>query len=278
MTEPRQTLRAGVDAPPVDATPATGLLPLARKPSTSDERWTGGYEYLPKVPPRNLRNRSLLTPADQGANLGSGVTNTPLVQTTPWQLEVEHRITTFQMNTGDPEADAREQLEAYTSMLLERELWTGEIKALENLPNRVLSSVSAITVTGAAQPPQKAVGLLVDAITSPTGGKMPGPIMIHMPKRMALLLPDGWRNPQTLEDHGFVVVAGAGYPGTGPNGTGDNWIYATEVVNVRLTDIEVIPGQLRESILTSENTIPYLARRIGATDFAGPVYTCQVTA
>lgn len=280
MTEPRQTPRVGVDAPSIDTTPAVGLLPLARRPDTDGDRWVGGYEYQPKVPPRTLRNRSLLTPGDVGTNLGSGAANTALVQTTPWLLEIEHRISTFQMNTANGAQEARELLEAYTSMMLERELWTGEIKALENLPNRQLSGAAggAVTIAGSGTlAPQAAVGMLLESITAPTGGKMPGPIMIHMPKHIALRLPDGWRNPQTLEDHGFVVVAGAGYPGTGPAGTGSDWIYATELVNVRLTDIDVTPGQMVESILTTENTVPYLARRIGATDFAGPVYTCQVS-
>jgi hypothetical protein len=102
--------------------------------------------------------------------------------------------------------------------------------------------------------------------------------MIHVSKSVGLRMPDAWRNSQTYEDHGFVVVSGAGYPGTGPTGqAGPNWVYATAMVNVRLGPIEVGPGTWRNSIETSKNDVTYRAQRVGAADFAGPVFACQVT-
>ena len=104
-------------------------------------------------------------------------------------------------------------------------------------------------------------------------------VMVHAAKDVALRLPDGWRNQTTLNDHGFVVVGGAGYPGTGPAAqTGPNWIYATSMVNYRLGPIEVNFGDSRSYIDRASNTATFRAMRVGATDFAGPVYACQVAA
>jgi hypothetical protein len=71
-------------------------------------------------------------------------------------------------------------------------------------------------------------------------------------------MPDAWRNQQTLTDYGFVVVGGAGYPGTGPTGqAGPNWIYATSMVNYRLGPIEINFG----------NTDSYIDRSQQQHDF-----------
>jgi hypothetical protein len=216
-----------------------------------------------------------------GANVGTGIPPGH-IDTIPWWLEVEDPQSTFSFREEDEEARVRRILEAYTSKLLEREFWTGEIKTADNLPNRVLARTiaggdiltGATDVTPGTVPTtvQAAVATLMKAL----GDASMGDGMIHAPKHLGLRVPDAWRNTQTYEDYGFVVVTGAGYPGTGPAGTGTNWMYATGPVNVRLGDIEVIPGELRESINTSSNTVYYRARRIGAVDFAGPVFACQV--
>ena len=46
-------------------------------------------------------------------------------------------------------------------------------------------------------------------------------------------------------------------------------MYATEIVNVRLGEIELVPESFRESVNISSNTITYRAQRVGAADFAG---------
>jgi hypothetical protein len=204
-----------------------------------------------------------------------GTGNVPTsIETIPWMLEIEKRYSSFRFaDNGDEQA--RRLLEAYTSKLLERELWTGEVAEADNLPNRRLASPDAIDISGGTPivGAQNAVSALVGAMAEYGMGDC----MIHAPKALAVMLPDGWRNEQTYEDHGFVVVPGAGYPGTGPDGTGTNWMYATEIVNVRLTDIDVLPGTLGEAFDTRKNEIVYYAQRLGAVDFAGPVFACEVT-
>jgi hypothetical protein len=267
-----------VPAPRVDQA-ETGLLSLAEdataqaRAAGGDEpdRWMAGYAYRPLLPGNVVRNSSQIT-GHRGANVGAG--SMPAhVETIPWTLEVEDSISTVQMRLEDMEARARQIMEDYTSYLLEREMWSGEIKSQDNLPNRVLAGPQTTNLTPGTLPvPQAAVALLVGALNRagfPT-------VMIHAAKDVALRLPDGWRNQQTLTDHGFVVVGGAGYPGTGPAlEAGPTWIYATAMVNYRLGPIEVNFGDSRSYLDRASNTATFRALRVGATDFAGPVYACQ---
>jgi hypothetical protein len=270
-----------IDAPRVEQA-ETGLLSLAVDGTQgaragglgNDERWFGGYAYEPRIPANVVHNTSQIT-GHAGANLGIGARPAQVV-TIPWTLEVTDTLTTAQLDAEDMEARASQQLQDYTSYLLERELWVGEIKTQDNLPNRVLQANTTTNLTPGTLPtPQTAVALLVGAMNRsgfPT-------VMLHAAKDVALRLPDGWRNPQTLTDHGFVVVGGAGYPGTGPTGqAGPNWVYATSMVNYRLGPIEVNFGNSQSYIDRGSNNATFRAMRVGATDFAGPVYACQVAA
>lgn len=286
MTAPVRVFPApiNIDAPDL-VQQGDGLLSLAVDGTAAaraggqgnDDRWEGGYAYRPILPARFARNSSQIT-GTLGANVGSGSVNAT-VETIPWTLQVSDSISTFQRSTDDMEARARALMESYTSYLLERELWIGEIKAVDNLPNRVLKSATGdptTTITGSGTvAPQTAVARLVGALNRDGFPR----VMIHAAKDVALRLPDGWRNQNTADDYGFVVVGGSGYPGTGPaNEAGPNWIYATSMVNYRLAPIEVNFGNTEAAMDRSSNTMNFRALRVGATDFAGPVYACQVAA
>lgn len=283
MTAPVRVFPAPINiaAPRVNQ-PGTGLLSLAVDGTAaaraggqgSEDRWEGGYAYRPALPGNIVRNSSQIT-GTTGVSIGLG-TRTATVETIPWTLEVRDSISTIQRGEENMEARARQVLEDYTSYLLERELWLGEIRTADNLPNRVLQSGTTTNITpGTLPPPQTAVALLVGVMNRagfPT-------VMLHAAKDAALRMPDAWRNQQTLTDYGFVVVGGAGYPGTGPTGqAGPNWIYATSMVNYRLGAIEVNFGNTDSYIDRSSNSMTFRALRVGATDFAGPVYACQVAA
>jgi len=268
-----------IDAPRVNQS-ESGLLSLAVDGTAAaraggngnDNRWEGGYAYRPHLPAKLAHNVSQIT-GSAGANVGAGVAP-GTVETIPWTLEIMDSVSTVQLRTEDMEDRAREIMQSYTSYLLERELWLGELKAQDNLPNRVLAGDDTTVLSGTPTP-QTAVAKLVGAMNRsgfPT-------VMIHAAKDVALRLPDGWRNQQTLDDHGFVVVGGAGYPGTGPDQeAGPNWIYATSMVNYRLGPIDVNFGDSQSYLDRASNTATFRALRVGATDFAGPVYACQVAA
>jgi len=277
VTEPmRNGPQFPVDAPQVQP-PATGLVTLARHPEVdADGRWRLGYGYRPEAPAGLIRNRSSVT-STIGANIGGANGPDVRVEVIPVMLTVEDVNSTFGFKVTDEPGRARRLLEAYTSKLLAHELWTGEIALEDDLPNPILAAGAAVVnVTPAGGPvaPQKGVARLRQALSD---GAM-GDGMMHCSPYVGIQLPDAWRNENTLEQHGFVVVADAGYPGTGPNGEDGQWMYATEIVSVRLDEIVLVPEQLRESINTASNTITYRAERVGAADFAGPVYACQIEA
>ncbi len=260
-----------VDAPMFDG-PVAGLLSLARDLTpVGDEGWIGGYEYNARYPAHTVRNRSPYDLAVVGSNVGSGVAPSD-VRVRPWMMEIGQFVSTFARNTEDWVALNRSLLDAYTSKLLERELWVGEIKAGEDLPNPVLARLTAVTVPGTFKP-QAAVAELMQSMAD---AGMVDPVMIHAPRRVGLRMPDAWRNADTMNDHGFVVVSGAGYPGTGPAGTGNNWVYATGQVSYRLGPYDVLPGDLREAVNLAANDIMIRVQRYAGVDFTGPVHAVQV--
>lgn len=263
----------GVEAPEAQP-PAGGLISLARRPEVdADNRWFFGYTYRPEIPAGSVRKRSTLDNT-YGANLGA--TNAPdnRVEVVPVYLTVTDSSSTFGFRADEPAARARRLLEANTSRLLAHELWTGEIATLDGSPNPRLASASTTVISGGPLDPQKAVAALVDEF----GRRGMGDVMLHCSKRVGVQLPDGWRNEDTLEEQGFCVVSDVGYPGGGPTGQTGQWMYATEIVNVRLAEIELIPEQFRDAVNPSDNSIIYRAQRIGAADFAGPVLAIQVNA
>jgi hypothetical protein len=265
--QPMTEVRVSLPEAPV----ASGLFSLSLHPEIVDTHWEAGYQYLPKLPGTTVRNRSTTDggPGSIGDNVGIGASAEPIT-VKPWQLEVGEEISTLQMNSDVVTPDsARALLEFYTSMLLERELWTGEITLAEGSGNRYLADDDLLAepaITTGVHNPQEAVATLVGRLAAAGMGQ----VMIHVPKRVGIMLPDGWRNEETLAEQGFVVVSGAGYPD-------GNRIYGTEVCNVRVSEIFMLGDPTRDNINTRTNTVSYNARRIGAVDFAGPVFACDIT-
>lgn len=266
-----------VDAPQAQPS-ATGLVSLARRPdlNDADDRWMLGYQYRPEFPSGTVRNWGT-TSSTIGSTVGGVNPDDLRVHVIPWWATVDDVNSVLGMQSLDLKGRVTRSLEAYTSRLVAHEFWTGEIAKADGLPNPILASTSAVDITSTYSgplAPQSAVAALMQALAD--NGMGDG--MIHCSKYVGLRMPDAWRNQQTLEDHGFVVVADAGYPGTGPNDeTGPNWAFATEIVNVRLGPIELIPDDVRYAIDKTTNTVTYRAQRIAAVDYAGPVFCVQVS-
>jgi hypothetical protein len=75
---------------------------------------------------------------------------------------------------------------------------------------------------------------------------------------------DGVERLTTLA-RGDIVVVGSGYTGTGPGNTepieGTVWAYATPMVGVRLSPIELRPGNVNEIVNHRTNEIRWIAER-----------------
>lgn len=214
-------------------------------------RWQAGFQFRPEAN-NDPSIRDWCTA--NGSNDHVPGTQPPhgLIETVPWLVEVEDDCSSFGFGGVDYIGRVTRALEAATPKGLEREFWTGEVAAAAGWPNLFLASPAAEDVTptaGTAVDLPEAFNLLEDALAMCGAG---GRGMIHCA---------AWSTPSydlirregqlLLTARDTVVVSGAGYLGTGPDGAdpsaaGHTWLYATGLVDVRLGPIDVF-GQLGRS-------------------------------
>lgn len=189
----------------------------------------------------------------------------------PIPLWAGYRVSAF----GDEETNAqrvRDRLAATESYQLAKELWAGAVAAAStpDLANAYFTKASAATVLTGPAGLTEAVGVLDAELGDCLYGARG---MVHVtPKALAMLAAEGvarldgslWVTPM-----GNVVVADAGYPGTGPSGegtvAGNEWVFATGLVDVRLGPIT--ERQLPGSFHRRTNTFELRAERLGAATF-----------
>lgn len=103
----------------------------------------------------------------------------------------------------------------------------------------ILQSAASVVVTGAVSVTE-AIGLLEGAMATCYGGTP----TIHVPRMALAHLSENYlierRGDRLLTTGGSRIAAGAGYPGTGPDGTLPayplTWFYATGAINIRVSD------------------------------------------
>jgi hypothetical protein len=225
-----------VAAIPAKAQATGSLLAAALKPT--DGRWENGLAW---------RSERCFAAA------GFGVCDpTPdPVEPNPFNLEsvypqgyvIADECTTL---GGDmDEARVRRQAEAVASFMVARELWTGTLTAanpatVDGSPyvNPSLDSGATVVASTATGVVARLAILEQTAMTSADGQQ----VFLHLPPHLVLGLGNLLRMVGDLlvTPLGNVIVADAGYPGSGPAGTGTEWAFATGPVGVRLTAIEVI--------------------------------------
>lgn len=162
----------------------------------------------------------------------------------------------------DWQGRARRQLEATQSYQVARELWAGAATLAEladgntDQASPFLADASLVISTQMAA--ARAIGVAeAEAMRCSQGRRL----MLHVPIAVleAAMNDGGYIMRDTggvlTTAMGNIVVADAGYPGTGPVGPGhdhtpDNttqWIYATPLVQVRLGAIELLPATLNDA-------------------------------
>jgi len=185
----------------------------------------------------------------------------------PFVIESSYECDASGLTTTDFAGRARRQLEAVTSKGMEFELWTGGQQ-----PNNPVLSTGA-TVIGAATSPLEAFALLGQALSNCSAG---GRGTIHAPTWVVdlwyhenLLIEQGTRLVSRVR--GDTVVAGVGYPGTGPDNAdvdpGQSWAFATGPVTYRLGDIIVLPDTVAQAVNIRNNDAEYRAERFAAVNF-----------
>jgi len=176
----------------------------------------------------------------------------------------------------DPVARVRQALTACTSKLLAGELWEGTLAVAKGFPNRFLADPEANTLTDGAVSEASAIACLEEGLAACSCGTG----MIHVTPGMMI----------RIADHGLIerfgnvfrtandtiVVADAGYTGTGPEGqpasNGSVWAYATDMVDVRLGPIVTYPDSDAAAMTIGtapDNTLTYRAQRLAAATWDG---------
>jgi hypothetical protein len=228
-----------VEAPATAEQNAVNLLASADQPSGGNTDWMSGFTWV-----------SESCPAYQGFNPCAELTEAPplgdshLVHVVP----VGYR-TVSQCSTMSGRLDierARRQAERIASYVTARELWTGDLSKQDpyDLPNGGgtdqvnphLAQVEVANQLPAAADTMAAISALEAAVGDATLG---GPVLIHGNPSLVGPVADRLERVgnELRTKTGGIVVPDSGYPGTGPDGTGDGWLYATGPVVVRLGPI-----------------------------------------
>jgi hypothetical protein len=197
-------------------------------------------------------------------------TNELSYDVSPVMLESSYACAARGFKSIDYRGRARRQLEAGTSKAMEYELWTGTLKP----SNPTLETGATVLESGSSFAPADAMVLLGQAMSNCGAG---GRGMVHAPTIFVDKLLDSGAilkevgSKLTTVVRGDTLVAGSGYPGTGPGGsapgTGQVWVFATGPVTYRLGPPVVYPDVFAEAFDKLKNTVEYRAEREVAMNF-----------
>lgn len=196
----------------------------------------------------------------------------------PFMLEVPFQCSSFGWQAADYQGRAERFIKAATPKALEREFWTGEkIPSNQSLVGGTPNDDDHVLNPGGASAPvavSPIMGLILAGAAlsnCSTGGKG----MIHVPAETGEALYQAYSFDEDDQQNlvtgarGDIIVVGAGYPGTGPEGqpapTGtQQWIYATGMVSVLIDDAVVHPQELHEALDRATNTVVFRGERTAA--------------
>lgn len=243
--------RSRVTAPPARP-PRYGLIAAAPAWEGDDDelRMPAGWKYQPEG--CGLSGRVAVT--CEGSTAAMDEFDRPAqVEGAPlWVFAGDECTTT-------PERDylgrARRQLAATESFQLAEELWTGSasLAAVPDLPNRSLARVAgeSDTLTTVANSEANALACIEAGLASALFGAQG---MVHVTPQVLvhLMAQQLVRREGTVwvTAMGHIVVADAGYDGSGPGGVAagaSQWVYGTPMIYVRLGPVTTIPESLDDA-------------------------------
>lgn len=208
-------------------------------------------------------------------------TNAPINTVVPYVLVAEDWCSSFGFEQRDFKGRAQRLLENATPQAIEREFWTGAMATAKGYPNRFLADANVVDLTPGAGAPSVARGLQILQGALATCG-FGGQGMIHVQAQTAPNLLSVRRVGNLLLDiFDNIVVPGVGYPGTGPGNStpaaGTAWMYATDLVAVRVEDDSAVyPDTMAEAMDWGQagqpNTLRFRAQKHAAAYFDG---ACQ---
>jgi hypothetical protein len=251
--------------PVVSAPPAPRPVNLRTSARLVDDgfRWEQGISLLPETCfPGGSED-----PCAGPETVKASGTATELVEWDPYGIYTYEQCA-YTLNDeayGDLAGRARRSLEAQTSHLVETILWTGIVDGVAfdaTHPNVPLIDTATV---GTPAPPTTALMQMDQLLITALGGRRG---MIHVPVPLMHFFDDDLiqRNGSIWETStGNIVVPGTGYTGSAPDGsmdTGVLWIYGTSMVELRLSEIVVLPGDLRSAVNRGTNQIVVRAERL----------------
>lgn len=200
------------------------------------------------------RQGSFATPKPTGTNRPA------LVDLTTYLAVGRDSCTTYGWPMADYQGRAREHLEASRSRAVEFELWTGALTS-----NPSFNGGGAVTV-GTGQSRALGLALLVQAIAEGVGGEG----VVHARPKLVEL----WGAARLVErdDRGVLVtttgtpvVAGSGYPGTGPADQAptatSEWAFATDAIAVHEGAVVVYPDSMGDATNHMTNVVEFRAEQ-----------------
>lgn len=277
-----------IPAPP-NRQPTTGLVAVADRPNTGEARWWAGYGFNPEA-----CGEGQTLPLDCAPGDTKEIPpNPPAVENEAFLVISGDRCSTL-VSEREREQRATRHLDAVTSSAVEAVLWngaTGDPTVEIDVPRQHLASEDATILAGSggtAVPLAHALGVLDQALTACLHGVQG---MVHVtPYTLVQLVAPGLvfrENGRWLTPNGHLVVAGSGYPGTGPRpGAGDplpaapdltgataadQWMYGTSMVSVLLG-----PPESLTDINHRDNTTTVLRERAAGAYFGCCHFAVQV--
>lgn len=175
---------------------------------------------------------TLTPPASQGVVNGHGFV--------VWSSD---KCSTFGTLNRDWTGLARRRLLAVESFYIAQEVWSGAISIAQGYANRPLANVLSDTVTNGPAAIVSALAALDQAVAT-VGHGAPGLIhcTVQVLNHLVAALAVTRSGQQWITATGNIVVADAGYDGSGPDGTpagSSQWMYGTSLMSVRLGAPEV---------------------------------------
>jgi hypothetical protein len=272
-TSARTAPTSVIDAPARDPWP-TGLIPtarvLGRLVTHTDDRFMGGLGFSP-LACDPLEVFALCATV----SLGATPTRDAERVFDPFTIVGADICSPIAWRTNDGQGRAMEQMLTLGSKPIEAEMWTG---ALTGNPH--LGAASTTVVVAGAQTPVAGLAALEQAIAdgnSGSGAIYARPSLVEVWDGAGLLRRDPDGTLATI--NGTPVIAGSGFPGTGPNGeavsTTSEWAYATDAFEVHIGPASSQTDDIAQATNRSTNTTAWRVE-MGAVAIWGGCLTVTV--
>jgi len=196
----------------------------------------------------------------------------------PYTVEVPYTCSSWGFEVNDYQGKAARQLEAGLSKAIEEEFWTGARNP--SSPNLTFwtpnDNLHVVNPGGAAAPVAVNVSIGIALLEQALaycghGGRgmiHAAPVIVSRSAGLYLIDDDDTNEGKVLTTRsaGHVIVAGSGYPLTGPfgqppPGTDEGWMFATGMVDVWLGDPRVYPEEFAHALDRATNTVTFRGER-----------------